>query len=40
MKGYAAFRRRNTLETANVDLSFSVGFEPCRGQCFFVGGVA
>jgi hypothetical protein len=26
------WRRRNTLETANVDLNFSVGFEPCRGQ--------
>ena len=32
MEGYAAPRRRNTLETVNVDLNFSVGFEPCRGQ--------
>jgi hypothetical protein len=27
VEGYAAPRRRNTPETADVDLSFSVGFE-------------
>jgi len=32
MEDYAALRRRNTLERVNVDLDFSVGFEPCRGR--------
>ena len=32
MEDYAVPRRRNTLETATVDLNFSVGFELCRGQ--------
>jgi hypothetical protein len=29
MEGYAVSRRRNTPETAIVDLNFSVGFELC-----------
>jgi hypothetical protein len=31
VRGYAA-ARRNTLETTDVDLNFSVGLELCRGQ--------
>ena len=30
MEGYAASRRRNTLETAGFDLNFSSGLEPCQ----------
>jgi hypothetical protein len=32
MEGYAVSRRCNTLETATVDLNFSVGFELYCGQ--------